>query len=129
MSTEKAGKLQSVLNAVPNGYLVDAKWLTKNGIAYETFRDYVNRGWLTRVAQGVFQRPGGSTLAEDRIEWKACLLSLQHIMKRNLHVGGMSALAELGYSHYLPLGETAPVWVYGAETPNWLVRLRLNGKS
>ena len=78
MSTEKAGKLQSVLNAVPNGYLVDAKWLTQNGIAYETFRDYVNRGWLTRVAQGVFQRPDGSSLAEDRIEWKVCLLVTAH---------------------------------------------------
>ena len=128
MSTEKAGKLQSVLNAVPNGYLVDAKWLTQNGIAYETFRDYVNRGWLTRVAQGVFQRPDGSSLAEDRIEWKVCLFSLQHIMKRNLHVGGMSALAEQGYSHYLVLGESAPVWVYGADIPNWLKRLPLNGK-
>ena len=72
----------------------------------------MNRGWLTRVAQGVFQRPDGSSLAEDRIEWKVCLFSLQHIMKRNLHVGGMSALAEQGYSHYLVLGESAPVWVY-----------------
>ena len=128
MSTETTKKLQSILNAVPNGYMVDAKWLTKNGIAYETFRDYVTRGWLTRVAQGVFQRPDGSPLAESHIEWKACLLSLQHIMKRNLHVGGMSALDEQGYSHYLPLGETAPVWVYGADIPKWLVRLPLNGK-
>lgn len=128
MSTEKTGKLQSVLNAVPNGYLVDAKWLTQNGIAYETFRDYVNRGWLTRVAQGVFQRPDGSSLAEDHIDWKACLLSMQHIMKRSLHVGGVSALAQQGYSHYLPLGGIAPVWVYGADIPTWLAKLPLNSK-
>jgi hypothetical protein len=128
MSTEKSGKLQSVLNAVPNGYLVDAKWLTQHGIAYETFRDYVNRGWLTRVAQGVFQRPNGKSRPEDHRDWKACLLSMQHIMKRSLHLGGVSALAQQGYSHYLPLGETAQVWVYGADIPTWLVKLPLNGK-
>jgi hypothetical protein len=128
MSTEKSGKLQSVLNAVPNGYLVDAKWLTQHGIAYETFRDYVNRGWLTRVAQGVFQRPNGKSRPEDHIDWKACLLSMQHIMKRSLHLGSVSALAQQGYSHYLPLGETAQVWVYGADIPSWLVKLPLNGK-
>lgn len=127
MSTEKSGKLQSVLNAVPNGYLVDAKWLTQNGIAYETFRDYVNRGWLTRVAQGVFQRPNGQTRPEDNIDWKACLLSMQHIMKRSLHIGGVSALAQQGYSHYLPLGQNAQVWVYGADIPKWLAKLSLNG--
>jgi hypothetical protein len=109
MSTEKSKKLQSVLNAVPNGYLVDAKWLTQHGIAYETFRDYVNRGWLTRVAQGVFKRPDGSSLNEGRIEWKACLLSMQHIVKQKLHIGGVSALAQQGYTHYLPLGESAQV--------------------
>lgn len=128
MSTEKSKKLQSVLNAVPNGYLVDAKWLTQHGIAYETFRDYVNRGWLTRVAQGVFKRPDGSSLDEGHIEWKACLLSMQHIMKRKLHIGGVSALAQQGYTHYLPLGESAQVWVYGVDIPKWLVRLPLNGK-
>jgi len=128
MGTETTGKLQSVLNAVPNGYLVDAKWLTQNGIAYETFRDYVNRGWLTRVAQGVFQRPDGSTNTKDSIDWRACLMSLQHIMKRSLHVGGTTALAEQGYSHYLPMGQTPPLWVYGSDIPNWLLKLPLNRK-
>lgn len=128
MNTEMTGKLQKVLNAVPNGYLVDAKWLTQNGIAYETFRDYVNRGWLIRVAQGVFQRPDGNPVSEAPIDWRACLLSLQHIIKRNLHVGGTTALAEQGYSHYLPLGQTPPVWVYGSDIPNWLVKLPLNCK-
>ncbi len=128
MNAENTGKLKGVLNAVPNGYLVDAKWLTQHGIAYETFRDYVNRGWLIRVAQGVFKRPDGNTLPEDLIAWKACLVSLQHIMKRDLHLGGISALAQLGYSHYLPLGESAQVWVYGADIPTWLVKLPLNAK-
>lgn len=127
MGTAKSGKLQRVLNAVPNGYLVDAKWLTQNGIAYETFQDYVNRGWLNRVAQGVFQRPDGSLFPEDHIDWKACLLSMQHIMKRNLHVGGVSALAQQGYSHYLPFSQEPQIWVYGTDIPSWLTKLPLNG--
>jgi hypothetical protein len=54
MSTEKSKKLQSVLNAVPNGYLVDAKWLTQHGIAYETFRELQSD--LSGETSGQFRR-------------------------------------------------------------------------
>jgi hypothetical protein len=43
-----------------------------------------------------------------------------------VHVGGMTALALQGYSHYLPLGGSAPVWIYGAGIPNWLGKLALD---
>jgi hypothetical protein len=49
-------------------------------------------------------------------------------MGRSLHVGSVSALAQQGYSHYLPLGETPQVWVYGADIPTWLTKLPINAK-
>lgn len=73
-----------------SGYLVDAAWLTAHGIAYETFRDYVKRGWLERLTRGVFRRPFLGTSASDTIDWKICLLSVQHIMGHDVHVGGMT---------------------------------------
>lgn len=72
-----------LLNAVPPGYLVDAAWLASQGIAYESFRDYVKRGWLERITRGVFRRPLPSTaapLTSNSIGWKTCILSTQHIM-------------------------------------------------
>ena len=126
MVAERAQNLKKVLDAVPSGYLVDAAWLTAHGIAYETFRDYVKRGWLERLTRGVFRRPSPGTSASDMIDWKICLLSVQHIMRYDVHVGGMTALAQQGHGLYLRLGGNAPLWVYGEVIPNWLSKLPLN---
>ena len=126
MNTGKSQNLKKVLDAVPSGYLVDAKWLTSHGIAYETFCDYVKRGWLERVHRGVFRRPAPGPWASSTIDWKVCLLSMQHIMRHDVHVGGTTALSQHGYDHYLRLGGNAQVWIYGDTIPNWLTKLRLD---
>ncbi|MYF88734.1 MAG: hypothetical protein F4186_04840 [Boseongicola sp. SB0676_bin_33] len=126
MNTGKSQNLKKVLDAVPSGYLVDANWLTSHGIAYETFRDYVKRGWLERVHRGVFRRPAPSPSASRTIDWKVCLLSMQHIMRHDIHVGGTAALSQQGYDHYLRLGGKAQVWIYGDTIPNWLTKLQLD---
>lgn len=126
MNTVKTQKLKNVLDTVPPGFLVDANWLTGQGIAYETFRDYVKRGWLHRIARGVFIRPEAGVGGQSQIDWQVGLLSLQHIMGRQLHVGGPTALAQQGYGHYVPLGAVPAVWVYGADVPVWLSRIPLN---
>ena len=126
MDTERSQNLKKVLEAVPAGYLVDAAWLTDHGVAYETFRDYVKRGWLERVHRGVFRRPAPNASKANTLDWQTCLLSLQHIMGYDVHVGGATALGQQGYDHYLRLGSNAPVWVYGDAIPNWLAKLPLN---
>ncbi|WP_299736478.1 type IV toxin-antitoxin system AbiEi family antitoxin [uncultured Roseobacter sp.] len=126
MNTGRAQNLKKVLDAVPTGYLVDAKWLTAHGIAYESFRDYVNRGWLERVYRGVFRRPAPTADKNNTLDWETCVLSLQHIMGYDAHVGSMTALSRQSYDHYLRLGRTAPVWIYGDGDPPWLGKLPLS---
>lgn len=126
MSAKRSGNLKKTLDAVPAGYLVDAPWFTSHGVAYETFRDYVKRGWLERVHRGVFRRPAPNATKSTPIDWKVCLLSMQHIMGYDAYVGGTTALAQQGYEHYLRLGSHAPIWVYGDAIPNWLSKLPLN---
>ena len=126
MDTERSHNLKKVLEAVPAGYLVDAAWLTDHGVAYETFRDYVKRGWLDRVHRGVFRRPAPNASKANTLDWKTCLLSMQHIMGYDVHVGGTTAIGQQGYDHYLRLGSNAPVWVYGDGIPSWLAKLPLN---
>ncbi len=128
MNAGRSENLKSVLEAVPAGYLVDARWLTDHGLAYETFRDYVKRGWLERLERGVFRRPHPQSAQPNTINWKICLLSVQHIMGHKVHVGGTTALALKGHAHYLSLGETDTVWLYGNDIPNWLHKLPLDAK-
>ena len=127
MNTKRFQKLKKVLDAVPAGFLVDAAWLTSQGIAYESFRDYARRGWLERVCRGVYLRPFPNVGNANPIEWKTCLLSLQQIMHYDIHVGSTTSLDLWGYSHYLRLGGNPPVFVYGDEIPNWLSRIPLSG--
>ena len=80
MSTGKSKNLKKVLDTVPSGYLVDANWFTSHGIAYETFRDYVKRGWLERVHRGVFRRPapGPVGIKHHRLENLPTLHAAHH---------------------------------------------------
>ena len=54
--------------------------------------------------------------------WQAPLVSLQRIMHCDVHLGGESALALAGLTHYLALGHESSAHVYG-EVPAWLRRL------
>ena len=126
MNTQRSQKLKKVLDAVPAGFLVDAAWLTSQGIAYESFRDYAKKGWLERVSRGVYRRPVSSAPYANSLDWKICILSLQHIMHYDVHVGGSTALNLWGYSHYIRFRGNAPVLLYGDTIPNWVKELPLN---
>lgn len=126
MSGQEHEKIKSLLESVPAGFLVDSTWLEKNGIGRRSSYAYVKRGWLERLARGVFRRPAPNARKTNSIDWKSAVLSLQHIMDYPVHVGGMTALALQGYSHYLPLGGNAPLWLYGTNIPNWLTKLPLD---
>lgn len=126
MSGQKYGNLKSLLEVVPPGFMVDSAWLKAKGIGRRSVYDYVKQGWLERLARGVFRRPATSARPSEKIDWKTCVLSMQHIMGYPVHVGGGTALIVQGYSHYLALGDKAPVWLYGAAIPNWLKKLSLD---
>jgi hypothetical protein len=123
MSAQREEKLKSVLEAVPAGFVVDARWLETQGVSRFLTRRYIDSGWLERLERGVFRRPAPQPAPLD---WQSCVLSLQHIMHYQVHVGGISALGLHGYRHYLPLGAPPPVWLYGDDTPPWLSRLTLD---
>ena len=126
ISGQIQSKLQVLLESVPSGFIVDSAWLKAKGIGRRSAYDYVKAGWLERLAHGVFRRPvpGGRPL--ETVDWKVCVLSMQHIMDYPVHVGGMTALAFQGYSQYLTVGGNAPAWLYGANIPKWLSKLSLD---
>lgn len=125
MSRPKRKKLKYVLDQVPSGFLVDSRWLTANDVAKGSAHDYHREGWLERVARGVYRRPYPNAETKDDQDWKTTLLSAQWIMGYDFHVGGMTALTLDGHNHYLGLGHSANVYLYG-DVPSWFSRLRVD---
>ncbi|NTJ65333.1 hypothetical protein G6M50_30115 [Agrobacterium rhizogenes] len=71
MSTPKEIKLKNVLEAVPAGFVADARWLDNQGISCFLTRKYVESGWLERLDRGVFRRPAPQPASLD---WRTIAL-------------------------------------------------------
>jgi hypothetical protein len=95
------------------------------GIDRKSILQYAQRGWLEKLARGVYRRPaiGRANSGGANDDWRRLILSLQRIMEYEVHIGGRTALSLKGFEHYLPLGDAAArVYLYG-EVPSWLARL------
>ena len=78
------------------------------------------------MAHGVYRRPPPRQAnATAETDWQAVLLSLQLILEKDVHLGGLSALETYGHVHYFSLGGPSRVYLYG-DVPSWLRRLPLN---
>ena len=122
MTQQRQERLKPLLDDLPPGYVADAAWLVARGIDRKSILHYEQRGWLEKLARGVYRRPDAHRNDSDR-GWRRLVLSLQRIMNYNVHVGGRTALSLRGLEHYLSLGaEAAPVYLYG-DVPSWLARL------
>lgn len=122
-SQQREEKLKPLLNDLPPGYLVDAAWLVARKIDRKSIFNYVEQGWLEKVARGIYRRPDPEIFAENRDdEWRRTILSIQHLMHWQCHVGGQTAIALAGFEHYVRFDDSAPIYLYG-KTPSWMKRL------
>lgn len=120
-------RLKFVLEQVPSGFLVDSRWLKASEVAKSSAHDYHRKGWLERVARGVYRRPYPHADNQESRDWKIPILSAQWIMGYDFHVGGTTALTLQGQAHYLALGGNPNVYLYG-NVPSWLPRLGLDAR-
>ncbi|WNO54118.1 type IV toxin-antitoxin system AbiEi family antitoxin domain-containing protein [Stakelama saccharophila] len=125
MNGPNGNRLKHILAQVPPGFLVDSRWLAASDVAKSSASDYHREGWLERVARGVYRRPYAKGAPDALVEWKLAVLSAQWIMGYDFHVGGMTALSLEGRNHYLGLGRSANLYLYG-DVPGWLSRLELD---
>lgn len=128
MNGKKEDRLKSLLQEVPPGFLVDSRWLATREIHRSSVHDYARRGWLEHVAHGLYRRPMQPEAAarEGAQDWRILVLSLQRVMGYPIHVGGMTALQQRGYTHYLRLGGNEPVFLYGERIPAWIKKVPTN---
>ena len=122
MNVQKRSKLKKLEEVVPEGLLITAACLTERGYSSSLRSQYVDAGWLSQPARGVFWRPRGD------LRWELVVISLQNIMQIPLVVGGRTALELQGFAHFLSQ-EPSEVHLYGEETlPGWMNKLPIRQK-
>jgi hypothetical protein len=133
MGMQKASKLNRLQHDLPEGLVVDAAWLERQGYSSALRSKYAAHGWLEQVARGVYRRPTALLSSphkkEEPLRWQHVVISLQTVLERPFIVGGRTALELQGFAHYLGAGELREVHLYGNEhPPAWIGKLQLETK-
>ena len=115
VATTKPGKLKQLYTQLPAGTPLSSADLADLGISADLAVHYARSGWLTRLARGVYCRPG------DPLALYPSLNLLQRKIE-GFHVGGKTALEWYGFRHYVLQRST--VYLYGwedARLPSWFL--------
>ena len=106
---------------LPEGLLVDSKWLAQWGISAGMRARYVRQGWLQSPAHGIYRRPG------PPICWEQIVISLQYLLGWPIAVGGETALGLQGHRYYVPLGDLEFIHLFGPlPLPAWVTQIPCN---
>lgn len=96
-----------------------SRWLKTRGVSRQLADTYKRYAWLVPVGHGAYARAG------DTVRWTGALHALQQDPGCGVHAAGKTALEILGYGHFLPADERAPVWLLGLpgeRLPIWFAR-------
>lgn len=99
MSIHNLNKLQRVLaNWVPKT-VGTSSWLGTLGISPQLVKRYVESGWIEPIGQGAFKR------LNEALEWQGALCAIQRQLELPIHLGGPTAIAFQGSSHFVRMGK------------------------
>lgn len=114
---------QQLQTLLPLGMVATKPWLQAQGLSLHFLDNAVRSQTLIPLTAGVYSRQ------EARISWKGVVTSLQRMAVEPVHVGGLSALAIEGLSHYLSNGVMPQVHLYCQESlPRWLGRIDIQAR-
>lgn len=99
MTTENDTKLRRLFKVLQQGNVVTVPLLESLGISDNLRKYYLESGWLESLGRGAYKKPG------DVIGWQGALNALQKQLGIKVHVGGLSAIDQHGYSHYFRLSK------------------------
>ena len=117
-------KLNQRLIDAPVGTVLTLAWLKSRGISPKLASYYATSGWLHRIGDGAF------TLKSDAPNWLGAVFGLQQ-KAPSLHPGGRTALEFATLAHFLPLGDQAPIYLFGRPAerlPGWFRSLPWAGR-
>ncbi len=96
-------KINSLRQQIPSDGILLTSWLEKSGLSRSEISDYIESGWLRRVATGVY------TFIGDTPTVYGILASYQSQGTLSYHIGAASALELKGFSHYVSMGKPTAV--------------------
>jgi len=108
-------KINKLLHSQPYGTIFTSGWMLRNGYSHALQQRYKESGWLVPIGNGASKRFG------DEVSVEGALYTLQKQMELSVHIGGKSALAIMGRSHYLQMGKSRLVLFSRADEklPKW----------
>lgn len=121
MASETSSKINRLLKKWPSGAVAVLPWLEKQGAYQQLVHEYEKTSWIRRLGQGAYAKAG------DKLEWSGGLYAIQEQTGLPIHAGGKTALQMQGYAHFLPLGKSATVSLFGppdVKLPAWFRRYR-----
>lgn len=112
---KKSGSYLNQVTLLPVGHPVSLAQLKALGVSDDLAAYYARSGWLTRVAQGLYARPGPLDLHAS--------LKILEARLPGSHVGGRTALAWHGIQHFVR--PESPLELFGwdsARLPDWFAK-------
>ena len=95
-SINQGSSKRKLLEVLPEGLLVDSKWLINHGFTRNDIDYYLRSGVLSAVQRGLYGRSGVP------VKWEAVVQSLTEVGYA-VHVGGEQALVEQGFGHFVTM--------------------------
>lgn len=106
MGSVSGSKLNILLKVWPPGTVAVLPWLKEQGVYQQLAYKYEQSSWIKRIGEGAYIRDG------EIVPWTGGVYALQNQLDLPIHVGGKTALAMNGFSHFLsPRGKT-PVYLF-----------------
>ena len=112
---KKTGNYLNKVASLPAGQPVTLALLKEFGVSEDLAGYYARSGWLTRLARGIYTRPGPLNLHAS--------LKVLELKIPGCHVGGRTALAWHGIQHFVRTN--SPLDLYGwnsARLPPWFLK-------
>jgi hypothetical protein len=115
VSIKKEEKLNKLLQDIPKESVILSSWLISKGYSHSLQHRYLKSNWLEPIGSGAFKRKN------DEVSVFGALYALQHQNRKDIHLGGISALSLLGYAHYIEMGTTSHSFFAqaGCKLPKW----------
>jgi hypothetical protein len=113
---KKSGNYLNKVTSLPAGHPVSLAYLKDLGVSEDLAGYYARSGWLTRVAQGLYARPGPLDLHAS--------LKILELRIPGCHIGGRTALAWHGIQHFVR--PESPLDLFGWDSgrlPEWFATL------
>ncbi len=113
------------------GRVVTSSYLESIGMPRSSQKYYYKSGFLERIGRGAYKK------TNDKVQWQGAVNAIQKQKKIKVHLGGLSALAYQGFSHYSsidkeilqffsPIRTLLPKWFLNYD---WGINIQLKGTS